>query len=156
MHEPKRTLESRRAESSSGSSFSRTVAAAVEEPLLPAKISPEAAVEKILALLDSGAYLPARDLARQAAQRFPDHAEARRIADALDPRGKAVVRSGEPRQPDRREEFDWLKNPPAWARGKWVALAGREVLAADESLAEVDRILRATKLDKRPLVHRVD
>jgi hypothetical protein len=37
-----------------------------------------------------------------------------------------------------------------------VALAGDEVVAADESLAEVERIVRIRKLSTRPLVHRIE
>ncbi|HEX9735241.1 MAG TPA: hypothetical protein VGG06_24995 [Thermoanaerobaculia bacterium] len=127
-----------------------------DEATLPPGIGPEAAVEQILAFLGKDEYLTARRLAREAARRFPDHARVRKIAGVFDPRGKAVVRPGGPRQPDRSREFEWLRHPPDWAHGKWVALAGDEVVAADESLAEVERIVRIRKLSTRPLVHRIE
>jgi len=93
-----------------------------DEATLPPGIGPEAAVEQILAFLGKDEYLTARRLAREAARRFPDHARVRKIAGVFDPRGKAVVRPGGPRQPDRSREFEWLRHPPDWAHGKWVAL----------------------------------
>ena len=44
-----------------------------------------------------------------------------------------------------------MRDPPAWARGKWVALAGGEVVAAEESLAEVELELSSLELGKQPL-----
>ncbi len=123
---------------------------------LPADISPEAAIAKVLGLLGEGSYLSARKLAREALRRFPGDARARRIADVFEPHGKAVSRPDGPRQPDRRQEREWLRDPPAWARGRWIALVGGEVVAAEESLAEVEQKLSSLELDKQPLVHRVD
>ncbi len=127
-----------------------------DESRLPVGMSPEAASERVLTLLGEGSYLSARRLAREALRRFPEHAGTRRIADVFEPRGKAAIRPNGPRQPDRRQEFDWLRDPPEWARGKWIALVGAEVVAADESLEEVERKLRSLELGKQPLVHRVD
>ncbi len=140
----------------SGSAGSSRTPPSSDEARLPVEISPEAASERVLALLGEGSYLSARRLAREALRRFPEHVGTRRIADVFEPRGKASIRPDGPRQPDRRQEFDWLRDPPEWARGKWIALVGAEVVAADESLAEVERKLRFLELDKQPLVHRVD
>ncbi len=119
-------------------------------------VTAEGVVERVLALLGEGSYLSARRLAQEAKRRFPDHAGVRRVAGVFETRGKTVVRPDGPRQPDREKEFAWLRNPPAWARGKWVALAGDGVVAADESLAEVENVLRTLQLAKRPLVHRIE
>jgi hypothetical protein len=56
----------------------------------------------------------------------------------------------------RSEEFEWLRNPPESARGKWVALVGGEMIAAGEALADVLELLKSMDLPKSPLVHRVD
>ena len=134
----------------------RASSAAIREPSLPRGISPEAAVKRVLAHLGEGSYLIARQLAAEAKRRFPADPGVLRIVEVFEPRGKAVPRPDGPRQPDRKEEFDWLRDPPAWARGQWVALVGREVVAHNESLTEVERLLRSLELDKRPLVYRVD
>lgn len=56
----------------------------------------------------------------------------------------------------RSEEFEWLRNPPESARGKWVALIGSEMVAMGEALAEVMESLKTMNLPKTPLVHRVE
>lgn len=156
MHDPQHPMIAREPDGSGSVGAARKSTTGGVELRLATDISPEAAIEKILALLGGGSYLVARQLAREAIRRFPEHAGVRRIAGVFEPRGKATVRPDGPRQPDRREEFDWLRDPPASARGKWVALVGAEVVAADESLAELERKLRSLELAKRPLVHRVD
>ncbi len=155
MPDPRHPLIARQPENS-GSAGSSRARVPSTEPRLPAEISPQAAIERVLALLGAGSYLSARRLAREALRRFPENAETRRIADVFEPRGKAVPRPDGPRQPDRRQEREWLRHPPAWAHGKWIALVGGEVVAADESLAEVERKLSSLELGKQPLVHRVD
>ncbi len=155
MPDSRHSMIARQSDGSSSANWSRTRAPS-SESRLPVDISPEAAIEKVLALLGEGSYLSARSLAREALRRFPENAETRRIADVFEPRGKAVPRPGGPRQPDRRQEREWLRDPPVWARGKWIALVGAEVVAAEESLAEVEQKLSSLELDKQPLVHRVD
>jgi predicted NAD/FAD-dependent oxidoreductase len=115
----------------------------------------DAAAERILALLAKDLYLPARELAVLAAERFPDDSKLQKILRVFDNRGKAWVASGGP-GPGRAAEFAWLRNPPDWARGKWVALSGREVVAFGDTLEEVAASVRSQKLSKHPLVHRID
>ncbi len=114
------------------------------------------ASEEVLRLLREGLHLQARDSALRAAQQFPSDSRIRRLAEALDSRNKARVNPNTPRQPDRTQDFAWLRNPPGWARGKWVALAGGEVVAVEKTLAAVQRVLSDAKLPEPPLVHRVD
>ena len=125
------------------------------EPTLPPDSDPDATVERILALLSDGLYLPAKRLAAEATTRFPDHERVRWAWDIFDPRGKAAVGEGAP-QPSRDEESAWLRDPPEWARGKWVALIGREAVAVAETLAELAASVRAQRLSRRPLVHHID
>jgi len=127
-----------------------------DKACLPSGISSEAAVEKILGLLSTSEYFAARRLAQEAVGRFPEDAQVRKVANFFDRRGKATVRPGGPRQPNREKEFEWLRNPPDESHGKWVALLGGEVLAADENLEEVNRIVRSMNLAHPPLVHRVE
>ncbi len=114
------------------------------------------AAEGVLALLREGLHLQARDAALRAAQQFPGDSRIGRLAGALDPRSKARVNPSAPRQPDRTKDFAWLRNPPAWARGKWVALAGGVVVASGDTLAAVQRVLHNAKRSGPLLVHRVD
>ncbi len=125
------------------------------KPKLPAAIDADAAAERILALLEEDLYLPARDLALQATERFPDHHRLKTIWKVFDTGGKSWIAPGGP-EPSRREELEWLRQPPEWARGKWVALVGSEAVAVGESLEEVADAVRAQELAKQPLVHRVD
>lgn len=125
------------------------------ETELPPEVTAEAAVERILGLLEKDLYLPAREVAAQAIERFPDHPRLKTIWRVFDNRGKARIAPGGP-EPDLEEQFEWLRNPPDWAHGKWVALVGSEVVAVGETLREVAASARSQKLARTPLVHRID
>ncbi len=112
-------------------------------------------MKRILALLRDDLYLPARSLAAEALKRFPDHDRVRWAWNIFEQRGRARVGKGGP-EPGREEEFEWLRNPPQWARGKWVALVGSEVVASADTLAEVAASLRGQHFPRRPLAHRID
>ena len=142
-------------DSTSTGSARRSRPGSTLKPRLPAAIDAEIAAERILALLEKDLYLPARNLAVQAVERFPDHRRLKTIWKVFDTGGKSWVAPGGS-EPSRREELEWLRQPPDWARGKWVALAGSEVVAVADSLKEVADSVRAQKLAKQPLVHRVD
>jgi len=133
---------------------SRSGSASGAAPLLPPDAEPDAVVDEILSLLSGNRFLTARELAVQAAARFPDHARIGRLKYALND-AKSRVGSGGP-QPNTTEEFNWLRNPPRWAQGKWVALVGTEVVAAADTLEEVRESLRSRTFAKKPLVHRID
>ncbi len=113
------------------------------------------AAERILALLEADLYLPARELAAQATERFPDDLRLKTIWKVFDTGDKSWIAPGGP-EPSRRKELEWLRQPPEWARGKWVALVGSEAVAVGESLKEVADAVRAQELANQPLVHRVD
>ena len=126
-----------------------------DEPGMAQDADPDKVVEQILARLGKGLYLPARDLAREAAARFPGHARLQKLWWSFDNRGKSWVAPGGP-EPSRAKEFEWLRHPPEWARGKWVALVGSEAVAVGETLREVAESVRSQNLSRRPLVHRID
>jgi hypothetical protein len=125
-----------------------------EDPLIPPDAEPEATVERILRLLSKSSYREARALAAAALARFPDHGRVQWAWDIFEIRGKATVSEDGP-EPPRDQEFAWLRDPPDWARGKWVALVGPEAVAVGETLAEVSASVRSQKLARRPLVHRI-
>ena len=137
-------------------STSRT--ARLDGRLLSAE-DPEATVERVLALLGEDQYLPARDLAAEALTRFPDHDRVQWAWKIFEKRGRSRLGEAAP-EPKTDDEYEWqrrwLRNPPEWARGKWVALMGCQVVASAESLAEVSAQLRAREFAKRPLAVRVD
>ncbi len=142
-------------EADSGGATPRPSDSQSDETRLPRPITAEAAVERILALLKEDLYLPAREVAAQAIERFPDHSRLKTLWRVFDNRGKSWVVPGGP-EPGRGEEFEWLRQPPEWAHGKWVALVGSRVVAAGETLKEVADSVRSQKLARTPLVHRID
>ncbi len=124
-----------------------------EDQRLPSARRPDDMLEEIRAHLVEGRYRTAQRLAAQAAARFPDNPEIRTMNRGLN---EWKVRTRPASGQDRTEEFEWLRNPPESARGKWVALIGRRMVAAGEALAEVMESLKSMDLPKTPLVHRVD
>lgn len=122
---------------------------------LPPGIDADTAAERILVFLEKDLYLPARDLASEAIARFPDHPRLKLIWRVFDNRGKSWIAPGGP-EPSRDKEFEWLRHPPEWARGKWVALVGSEAVAVGDTLKEVAESVRSQDLARRPLVHRID
>jgi len=105
-------------------------------------------------LLDEDRFSTARRMTAEALARFPDNRRVRGAWGIFDNKNKARV-SPMGAQPSRREEFAWLRNPPEWAHGKWVALVGSEAVAVAETLAEVLEILNSKTLPRQPLVHRI-
>jgi len=55
----------------------------------------------------------------------------------------------------RTRDFQWLRENSGPYTGTWVALADGELLAADESLTELRRRLRAIAPGAKPLFHRL-
>lgn len=55
----------------------------------------------------------------------------------------------------RTGDFQWLRENSGTYTGRWVALADGELLAADESLAELRRRLRTIAPGAKPLFHRL-
>ncbi|HEX9732045.1 MAG TPA: DUF5678 domain-containing protein [Thermoanaerobaculia bacterium] len=125
-----------------------------DAPLLTVDDDPDSAIDKVMLLLDEDRFLTARQMAAEALARFPDNRRVRGAWSIFDNRNKAKVSPMGPR-PSRREEFAWLRNPPAWAYGKWVALLGSETVAVADTLAEVLEILKSKTLSRQPLVHRI-
>jgi hypothetical protein len=117
-------------------------------------VDPDSMAEQILGLLTDERFDAARKLAVAAASRFPGHARLQGLRGIFDNRGKAVPRPGH--EPGRKEEFQWLRNPPETVRGKWVALVGSEMVGAADTLDKLIETLESKKLTRRPLVHQVD
>ncbi len=109
-------------------------------------------LDTVRELLAIGRLPTARMLVERALLRFPDHAELSRISRFLDLR---EAQSNPLVEPSTSDEIDWLTDPPESARGRWVALIGRQVVAMADSARELKETLRSLDLAQRPLVHRV-
>jgi len=134
--------------------YNKTPEAGGGTTLLSVDDDPDSAIDKVMALLDEDRFLTARRMAAEALERFPDDRRVRGAWGIFDNKLKARVSPMGPR-PARREEFAWLRNPPEWAYGKWVALLGSESVAVADTLAEVLEILDSMTLPRQPLVHRI-
>lgn len=140
-------------ESDAAGTAGSRAARAADSPL-PPEAEPGAVVEEILGHLGKDQYQTARRLAAEALARFPEHPRVQNAWRIFDKRANAV--RGQGNEPSRSEEFDWLKSPPESARGKWVALVGKEMVAAADTLAELVEALKSLSLPKPPLVHQLD
>ena len=141
------------------------------------RVEPGAApppVERI-AGLDSAADLasrrPAADIEAMLRQLLADHRilAARKLADAVPPDlasggslrrllvvlAPPVVRRRTPARAGGADNIEWLRRHAGAHAGKWVALAGGELLAADESLAALRRRLNEIAPHAKPLLHRL-
>lgn len=124
------------------------------ESLPTSEAEADAVVDNILRLLSDERFQTARRVAREAIDRFPEHPRVRNAWRIFDTRANAIRRPGN--EPSRSEEFNWLRNPPETARGKWVALVGKEMVAAADSLKELVESIRSLRLSSPPLVHHLD
>lgn len=113
---------------------------------------PDAVLAFIREHIREGRIVQARETAAEGLRLFPDHA-ALANADRILAVGKATPSRGT--EPSTDEEFEWLRDPPAWAHGKWVALVGSKAVAVADTLAEVMDTIRASDLPKKPLVHHI-
>lgn len=99
----------------------------------------------------AGEIRTAQRLAREAAARYPEDAGLQKARRVL----TGEVATSRPRTGrSLRDEYGWLKSPPAEYRGRWVALIGREVVAAADSLEKLRELL-PSHLDQTPLAVRV-
>ena len=125
-----------------------------DAPLLAPDDDPDSAIDKVMLLLDEDRFVTARQTAAEALVRFPDNRRVRGAWCLFDNRNKAKV-SPMGAQPSTREEFAWLRDPPDWAYGKWVALIGAEAVAVADTAAEIREILKSITLPRPPLVHHI-
>lgn len=118
-----------------------------------ADTTPTAVLEKIRSQLGEGRYQDAQTLAREAATRFPEHPDVTTMNRALN---KWTAKTRPASGVDRDAEMDRMRQDfPASLRGKVIALVGREVVAAADTVTELGKQLRSMELSKRPLVFRV-
>jgi len=123
------------------------------QPLSQGKDNPRALLGQICRLVADD-LVGARELAVQAAARFPGH-EGLRCAERILSEGEAS-RSKRGLKPDRSADLEWLSNPPESVRGQWVALVGGDLVGASDSLSELVEDLRDRGLAGKALVHLAD
>ncbi len=119
---------------------------------LASNSQPEDVVETVKELLSIGRLTQARKLVESALGGFPNHAELGRLSRFLDLR---KARPNPDVEPSTQDEIAWLTDPPDSARGCWVALIGRQVVAMTDSIHELKVALRSLDSSQKPLVHRV-
>jgi hypothetical protein len=116
--------------------------------------TPESFLEEIHAALNAGTQRGAREIAARGLIFFPDHPELRRLHHALRP-GEARIVSG-PRQPDRRETFNWIRENAWKYRGQWIAVLGSKLLAASPDFNDVYQAALASQLPDPPILHFIE
>lgn len=84
-----------------------------------------------LALM-AGAFMAARHLASDGAERFPEHAELQKIVHILAPPKATVVKGVH--NTTWKADREWLKTHWDEYRGQWVALYNGQLLGAAENL----------------------
>lgn len=123
---------------------------AVEDHALD--LGPGAVLGRLREFVEAGQLNAARRLTEEASRRFPDHDEIQRARHIL----RAAEATPNPfAQPTTAAEIEWLDNPPAEARGNWVALVGSELVGMAETLAELMNQLKTKNLQRLPLVQRL-
>jgi len=120
---------------------------------------------------DLASRRPVADIEAMLRQLLADHRilAARKLADAVPPDlasvdslrrllvvlAPPVVRRRTPARAGGADNIEWLRRHAGAHAGKWVALAGGELLATDESLAALRRRLREIAPHAKPLLHRL-
>jgi hypothetical protein len=89
--------------------------------------------------LEAGFHKKAWELAAVAAKRFPDHPEVQKIVNILSP--ARIVKTNLPSDPDIGADMRWLKEHSEEYRGKWIAIKGGKLLAAESSFTELRAII---------------
>lgn len=106
-----------------------------------------------LLLIELDLVNAAHAVARSAVQRYPTFASIQRLWSVLQP---GEVRRSALRGQDRSAEIRWLREHGGQHKGKWVALAGGELMAASDRLGSVLKMLSKAAAGIRPFLHYVE
>ncbi|HXV64218.1 MAG TPA: DUF5678 domain-containing protein [Vicinamibacteria bacterium] len=107
---------------------------------------------RLRSLIADGKTSSARQLADVAVRQHPDSEELKALQEALHP---GDARRTNLRDSSHRTNMEWLAQHQEQHRGKWVALSGGELLAADADFGALMAALKPLKPDRRPLIHHV-
>ncbi|HEX3554822.1 MAG TPA: DUF5678 domain-containing protein [Thermoanaerobaculia bacterium] len=116
--------------------------------------TPESFIEEIQQIFNAGTLRGAREVAEQGLALYPDHPELRRLHHALRPVESRSV--SEPRQPDRRETFQWIRENAWKYRGQWIAVLGSKLIAASPDFDQVYQAALANRQPEPPVLHFVE
>jgi hypothetical protein len=121
-------------------------------PLPPTAPDDEEAAIKLLGhLIGEGAVEEARTLAKDFVQRWPDSPKMQKWARVLEP---PQVRVREPRRAiSRDKESAWLHQHAHKYPGRWLALRGDQLIAADADVAKVLDLINNTGHAEEILLH---
>jgi hypothetical protein len=103
----------------------------------------EAFVRGVRLALKVGAHIIARKLALEGAERFPEHAELKKMAHILGP--PKVTVSNRPPEPVVGDNMAWLTAHWEEYKGQWVALRDGKVLATADSFEGVIELVGPVK-----------
>lgn len=106
--------------------------------------------DQIRSLVREGRIFEARNLLEAAGDLVPAGSKIREVL--APPR----VRKSPEKGVDRSSEFHWLKTKADAYRGKWVALAGEDLVSCAGSLKDLLAQLDSLQLPREPLIHHVE
>jgi hypothetical protein len=121
----------------------------------PEERTPESFLEKVQGIANSGTLRGAREIAEQGLTLYPNHPELRRLHHALRPIESRSV-PGAPRQPDRQETFQWIRENGWKYRGQWIAVLGSKLIAASPDFDKVYQAALANQQPDPPVLHFVE
>ena len=104
--------------------------------------------DEIRALLAEGRISDAKRLLNSAGDSVP---EGSRLREIFYP----TIRKLDMRDVDRTGEYRWLKDNGRNYRGKWVAVAGENLILATDSLKELLARLKEIDTPVQPLIHHI-
>ena len=107
----------------------------------------------IRSLLDADQLIAARRLLSAAPAHIGSDPALVKLRFLLSP---PVVKTAHRRDPDRTQEYAWLRAEAHKYRGRWVALLGDTLLASAPTLRDLRDILKSVPTASLPLLHRVD
>ena len=117
--------------------------------------APRSYVERIRELVEQDRVGAARALVAEAVAKGVQEEKLRHWQEVLAP--AKILGTSPADEPDRTDDFHWIKSHWQEYRGQWVALFGGQLLAHGDSLGDVLDHLRSTGQESRPgrraLVH---
>lgn len=111
------------------------------------KREPLSVEDEVRALLEDGRISEAKRLVESAGDQLPES-----LREIFAPPRITKV---DERDVDRTREYRWLKANARRFRGKWVAVAGDDLVLSTNSLKELLAGLRDIPIPFEPLIHRI-
>lgn len=113
-----------------------------QEPATNADVETKAELERLISLVESGRVEEARALVVELAAKWPEAGPIRHWRRVLEP-PRAYCTTGVPARSLERE-YAWLRAHAHEYPGRWLALSGDQLIAADPDRKRVMDEVRAT------------